>query len=86
MAVEMLTKEDLEAFRLLLLEDMKALLARSTPAISKPWLRGRDVKKLLGISEGSLQHLRVAGKLKSTRLGGIYYYRYDDIEKLMLGG
>ena len=86
MGIDVVTKEDLEAFRMLLLEDIKAILGQAPPAAFKPWLRGRDVKKLLGISEGSLQHLRISGKLKSTRLGGIYYYQYAEIEKMMVNG
>jgi hypothetical protein len=86
MAIDVVTKEDLEAFRILLLEDIKTLLAQPLAVTPKPWLRGRDVKKLLGISEGSLQHLRISGKLKSTRLGGIYYYQYAEIEKMMHNG
>jgi Helix-turn-helix domain len=86
MSADFVTKEDLEAFRGALLEDIKALLANPIGIAPKPWLRGRDVKKLLGISEGSLQHLRISGKLKATRLGGIYYYQYADIDQMMRNG
>ena len=83
MALEIVTKEDLETFRISLLGDIKDLLANSSPTLNKPWLRGNEVKKLLGISEGSLQQLRVSGKLKGSKVGGIYYYRYTDIDKMM---
>ncbi len=83
MALEIITKHDLETFRLSLLEDIKGLLATHSPTPNKPWLRGSEVKKLLSISEGSLQQLRIAGKLKGSKIGGIYYYRFIDIEKMM---
>ena len=83
MALEIITKDDLESFRISLLEDIKGLLSNTSHTSNKPWLRGHEVKKLLSISEGSLQHLRVTGKLKASKIGGIYYYNFFDIEKMM---
>jgi hypothetical protein len=85
MAVEIVTKEDLEAFRINLLTDIRLLLANSSTNHSKPWLRGMEVRKLLHISDGTLQHLRISGKLPSSKVGGMHYYRYEDIEKMMDG-
>jgi len=83
MEVDFITRADLEAFRMALLQDIRQLLADRSPASNKPWLRGSEVRKLLSISAGSLQNLRVSGKLKSSKIGGIHYYRYEDIEKMM---
>jgi hypothetical protein len=83
MQLEFITKEDLEVFRVRLLEDIKLLLSQDRPVGNKPWLRGSEVRKLLSISAGSLQSLRVSGKLKSSKVGGIHYYKYEDIEKMM---
>ena len=77
------TRTDLENLRVQLLADIRTLLAENSLLVNKPWLRGKEVKKLLGISEGSLQHLRVTAQLTASRIGGIYYYRYADIEKMM---
>ena len=49
----------------------------------KPWLKNAEVKKLLGISSNTVQRLRIAGKLRSTKVGGVHYYKYEDIEKLL---
>jgi hypothetical protein len=81
-----LTKTDLENLKVQLLIDIRTLLTEKSLLINKPWLRGKEVKRLLGISEGSLQHLRVTGQLPASRVGGIYYYRYTDIEKMMEEG
>jgi|HubBroStandDraft_2_1064218.scaffolds.fasta_scaffold53169_2 hypothetical protein len=81
--MEHVTRTDLENLRAQLLADIRALLAETSILVNKPWLRGKEVKRLLGISEGSLQHLRVTGQLTASRIGGIYYYRYADIEKMM---
>ena len=83
MAPDLITKEDLQQFRLLLLKDLRQLLEPSDPKLVKPWLRNAEVRKLLNISANTIQRLRISGKLRSSKLGGIHYYRYEDIENLM---
>ena len=39
--------------------------------------------KLLKVSANTIQRLRIAGKLKATKVGGVHYYRYEDIEKML---
>jgi hypothetical protein len=82
MGIEVLTKEDLHAFRLQLLADIRALLA-PVQKVERPWLKNGEVKKLLRISDSTIQRLRISGSLVSTKVGGVHYYRYEDIEKLM---
>jgi hypothetical protein len=43
-----------------------------------------EVKKLLNISSGTLQNLRINGTLSYTKIGGLLYYNYKDIEKLLM--
>lgn len=83
MAIELVTKEDLTAFRVQLLEDIRKLIKPPEAAVVKPWLKNGDVKKLLNISSNTVQRLRIAGRLRSSKVGGIHYYRYEDIEKLL---
>jgi hypothetical protein len=82
MSVEILTKEDLQAFRFQLLNDIKALLFIKQSA-NMEWLRSNEIRKALKISAGTLQNLRVTGKLKSVKFGGILFYRNSDLEKLL---
>ncbi len=82
MSVEVVTKEDLQAFRLQLINDFKSLLLSKQDA-KKEWLRSGEVRKLLKISPGTLQNLRITGKLKSSKVGGINFYRYSEIENLL---
>jgi len=77
------TKEDLQIFRMQLLNDIRQLITSVKAKPVKPWLKNLEVKQLLGISSNTIQRLRVAGKLRSCKVGGIHYYRYDDIEKLL---
>ena len=84
MAQEIITLQDLQAFRLQLLDDLKQLLAdqdRTNP--KKEWLRSSEVKKLLKISHGTLQNLRVNGTLPFRKIGGICYYKLTDINNLL---
>jgi hypothetical protein len=82
MAQEIITLEDLRKFRLQLLEDIKLLIGKPLDG-EKEWLRSADVRKILGISHGTLQNLRTTGALPYRKVGGMMYYRYDDIRLLL---
>ena len=83
MGLEVITKEDLQQFRMQLLNDLRQILEPNEPKLVKPWLKNSDVRKLLNISSNTIQRLRITGKLRSSKVGGIHYYRYEDIEKLL---
>src|SRR4051812_10908114 len=83
MAVELITKEDLHQFKHDLLEEIRTILKQKTNLQQKEWLKSYEVRKMLGISPGTLQQLRVNGTLEFTQLGGLMYYKYDDIAKIM---
>jgi hypothetical protein len=80
---QILTVGDLEDFRARLLEQIKNLLQEVNGQPSKQWLKSTEVRKMLGISPGTLQNLRVNGTLSYTKIGGIVFYRYDEIAKLL---
>jgi predicted DNA-binding transcriptional regulator AlpA len=81
MSVEIVTKEDLERFRVQLLEDIKALLQPPGNALTeKKWLRTQEVMALLGISLSTLQNRCYMGKLHPKKFGGINYYSVEEIE------
>ena len=84
MAVQIITPEDLEAFRLTLLQDLKQLLAKQSQP-EKKWLKSKEVRSLLNISPGTLQTHRINGTLTYTKIGGIMYYDNSDIDKLLNG-
>jgi hypothetical protein len=82
MAVQIITIEDLNEFRSLLLNDLKEII-NSKPQQTKQWLKSNEVRKLLNISPGTLQNLRINGTLSYTKIGGIMYYNHSDIDKLL---
>lgn len=83
MSVEIITKEDLAMFRVQLLDDLKQML--STKETPKRWLRSKEVRKLLNISAGTLQQMRINGTLHGKQLPGsrIWYYSEDEINALL---
>lgn len=85
MSVEILTKDDLLVFKQDLLTDIKKLMGQAAEQ-PKEWLKAIEVRQLLKISAGTLQTLRVKRKLAFSKIGGTYYYRYTDIQKMLAGG
>lgn len=81
MAVDIVTKEDLQSFKTELLDELKKLL--NTSPSQKQWLKSPEVRKLLKISPGTLQNLRINGTLRFTRIGSIIYYNQEDIDKVL---
>lgn len=47
------------------------------------WLKSKEIKQFLGISESGLQKLRRDGVLPYSRLGGIYFYNLSDVLNLL---
>lgn len=87
MTYEIITQEDLQKFRLQLLENLTRMLSGAVqPQLNKEWLRSSEVRKILGISHGTLQNLRVKNILPHKKVGGLMYYRYRDIVRLLEGG
>ena len=78
---QVVTKRDLLNFGNALLHEIQS----GRPAAEEPaqWLKSSEVRKLLKISPGTLQNLRINGTLNFNRIGGILYYKYDDISKLL---
>lgn len=83
MSIQILTKDDLHQFKLELFEELKGILPQTENPFLKRWLKSDEVKKLLKVSPGTLQTLRINGTLSYTKLGGIIYYDYEHIEKIL---
>jgi hypothetical protein len=83
MAANIITTEDLAQFKKDLLEEIqKLVLQRQTQPVRK-WLKSPEVRRLLTISPGTLQHLRVTGILPFTKIGSLIFYDYDDIHEML---
>ncbi len=76
-ATDLTTKQDLINLRQDLVKEFTNLL-KIKPQENN-WLKSSDVRKMLGISAGTLQTLRINGSLPYTKLNGTLYYSYDDV-------
>ena len=83
MAIEVITREDLMSFKQDLLSELKNLLKPAATEPAKKWLKSEEVRKLLKVSAGTLQTLRINRTLQYTRIGGIIYYDYEHLQKIM---
>lgn len=83
MAATIITTEDLHEFKLELLDSIKELLNNQSGQVTKKWLKSPEVRKLLGISPGTLQNLRINGTLPYTKVGGVLYYDYHEIMQVL---
>jgi uncharacterized membrane-anchored protein YjiN (DUF445 family) len=83
MAATIITTEDLLEFKIDLLDEIKKIIQSQTSTQTKKWLKSTEVRKLLNISAGTLQNLRINGTLSYTKIGGTIYYANQDIDKLL---
>ncbi len=83
MATTILTIEDLQDFKKELLQELKKLFPNNQSGNQKKWLKSTEVRKLLSISPGTLQNLRINGTLPYSRMGGVIYYDHDEIQKIL---
>jgi len=84
MNVELITREDLREFKTELLNELKQIM-QPGQGQSKKWLKSSEVRKMLNISPGTLQNLRINGTLRFTKIGSIMYYKLEDINKILEG-
>jgi len=80
---QLVTIGDLEIFKQNLIEEIRSLLKQASASQSKKWLKSSEVKKLLSISTGTLQNLRMNGSLTFSKVGGIIFYDSNEIAKLL---
>lgn len=83
MAATIITTDDLMEFKQELFVELKRLFKESSGQTTKKWLKSPEIRKLLGISPGTLQNLRINGTLPFTKIGGVIYYDSDDIQQML---
>lgn len=77
---QLVTKKDLLNVVNVLLKELHSTNKEDKPA---QWLKSSEVRKLLRISPGTLQNLRINGTLNFKRIGGIIYYKFEDIQNML---
>ena len=76
---QLVTIGDLEYFKNILVEEIRTLLKEHSGKSTAQWIKSKDVRKILSISHGTLQNLRINGTLPYIKLGGTILYKYEDI-------
>ncbi|MNK11801.1 Helix-turn-helix domain protein [compost metagenome] len=83
MSLEIVSKEDLEIFRIRLLDDIKKIVNQDLKKEAQPeWLKSGEVRKMLKVSPGTLQNLRISGRIKPVKIEGTWYYNLAEIKAL----
>lgn len=83
MPSEIITTDDLREFKTELLTEFRKMLKEHQGQPSKKWLKSYEVRKMLGISPGTLQNMRINGTLPFTKMGGILFYDSIEIQKIL---
>lgn len=83
MPTQIITTDDLREFKMELLEDIKDLLKMKADITSKRYLKSADLMKILNVSSGTLQTMRINGTLPYSKIGGIIFYDPNKISKVM---
>jgi len=85
-AHQLITSEDLIAFKQELLTEFEKLFKSYSTATQKRWLKAHQVRRLLNISIGTLQTLKSNGILPYTKIGGVHFFDYEDIQRILQEG
>jgi hypothetical protein len=80
---QLVTLRDLEEFRIKMLMDIKMMLEGHMNKTSKRWLKSYEVRKMLGISAGTLQTLRNKRSIPFTKMGGLIYHDAAEINQIL---
>jgi hypothetical protein len=83
---QLITSEDLIAFKQELLTEFEKLFKSYSMTTQKKWLKAHQVRKLLNISIGTLQTLKSNGILPYSKMGGVHFFDYEDIQRILQEG
>jgi hypothetical protein len=83
MPKEVITTDDLMIFKLELFDELKKLFNEQSKVKYKRYVKSGEVRRLLNISWGTLQNIRINGNLPYTKIGGTIFYDWEDIQRVM---
>src|SRR3954469_2932501 len=80
---QLITAEHLIEFKSELLSEFERLFKSYSTQTQKRWLKAHQVRKLLNISIGTLQTLKSSGVIPYTKVGGVHFFDYEDIQRIL---
>lgn len=85
-AHQLITTDDLEQFGKQLVVDLIAALNNQNGNTSKKWMKSNEVQRMLKISPGTLQTLKMSRVIPYTKIGGVHFYDHQDIQNILESG
>ena len=82
MSLEIITKTDFNDFKLELRDLILEILNNSQP-FKKEILSNEELMELLNVSSSTLRKYRITGKLTYSKVDGLIYYEYKDIQNFI---
>jgi hypothetical protein len=81
---EIVTKADIEQLKEDIFQELRRNRSWGTRLPQKKeWLKSYEVCDLLSISKGTLSSYRRRGIIRYSQIGGLMYYKYEDIERMI---
>ena len=84
MSLVLVPEEWLNALKQEIIAEIRS--SKSIPSTRSSHVKSGEAMKMLQCSETKLAWLRASGKLSFTQVGRTYYYKIEDIERLLTGG
>ena len=85
-AHQLITVDDLFQFKKELVQELLTALKSQSNSTPKKWMKSHEVRRLLKVSPGTLQTLKSSGILPDTKMGGVHFFDYQDIENILQSG
>lgn len=83
MQISIVTQEDLQELKSSLIDSIESLkevlLENNSKVQEVKLLKSHQVQRMLGISPGTLQNMRVNGTIPFSKVGGVIFYDKQDI-------
>ena len=83
---QLVTLDDLNHFKQQLINELLAIFKTQSIMPPPKWMKSHEVRKLLKISPGTLQSFKSTGVIPHTKMGGITFYNYADIQQVLEAG
>ncbi len=85
-ASQLITVYDLLQFKKQLIVELIAELKSQINIVPKKWLKSHEVRRLLKISPGTLQTLKSSGIIPYSKIGGVHFFDYEEIQQILEKG
>ena len=82
MSILVITAEDLERQLQKVVDEVKSAVT-ITDSNNVRWIRSKQVKELLGVSDSKLQTMRINRSITSSQIDGTYFYDKESILSLL---